>query len=75
MPENTPSDKVIAGEMGVTNQASRQYGIIGIKNEDDERYGPTGEKFHSTNIIGRVIDAEKLKSVSQGDIIYITEVD
>lgn len=75
MPENTPSDKVIAGEMGVTNQASRQYGIIGIKNEDDERYGPTGEKFHSTNIIGRVIDAEKLKSVSQGDIIYIMEVD
>jgi UPF0288 family protein (methanogenesis marker protein 3) len=75
MPENTPLDKVIAGEMGVTNQASRQYGIIGIKNEDDERYGPTGEKFHSTNIIGRVIDAEKLKSVTQGDIIYIMEVD
>jgi putative methanogenesis marker protein 3 len=75
MPENTPSGKVLSGEVGVTNQASKQYGIIGVKNEDDERYGPTGEKFHCTNIIGKVLDAEKLRSVNQGDIIYIIEVE
>jgi putative methanogenesis marker protein 3 len=74
MPENTPTDKVLAGEMGVTNQASNQYGLIGLKTVDDERYGPSGEKFHSTNIIGKVLDADKLKTVKQGDFIYVMEV-
>jgi putative methanogenesis marker protein 3 len=75
MPENTPTEKVMAGEVGVTNQASKQYGIIGVKTIDDCRYGPTGEKFHSTNIIGKVMDPEKLGDLKQGDIIYIIEVE
>lgn len=74
MPENTPSEIVLKGEVGVTNQASKQYGLIGVKNVDDDRYGPTGEKFHSTNIIGKLVDAEKLDSVKQGDIVYVIEV-
>lgn len=75
MPENTPKDVVMAGEMGVTNQASKQYGIIGVKNTDDDRYGPTGEKFHCTNIIGMVLDAEKLSAAKKDDIIYVMEVE
>ncbi|MDF1557000.1 MAG: methanogenesis marker 3 protein [ANME-2 cluster archaeon] len=74
MPENTPKDLVLAGEVGVTNQASKMYGIIGVKTIDDQRYGPTGEKFHCTNIIGKVIDVEKLLAFNQGDIVYVKEV-
>jgi len=75
MPENTPVEIVLAGEMGVTNQASKTYGLIGVKTIDDKRYGPTGEKFHCTNIIGKVIDAEKLKDFQKGDIVYVMEVE
>jgi len=75
MPENTPKDVVLSGEVGVTNQASNQYGLIGTKSFDDNRYGPTGEKFHATNIIGIVRDLEKLNGVKQGDVIYVTEVE
>lgn len=75
MPENIPSQKVEACEVGVTNQASKQYGIIGVKTIDDERYGPTGEKFYATNIIGKVMDPEKLGDLKQGDIIYVMEAE
>ena len=75
MPENTPKEIVLAGEVGVTNQASKMYGIIGVKTVDDDRYGPTGEKYHCTNIIGKVTDAEKLLAFKQGDIVYVMEVE
>lgn len=73
-PENTPKGKVKAGEIGVTNQAAKRYGMVGIKLLDDERYGPTGEKFECTNIIGKVLEPERLKYFKVGDIIYIREV-
>lgn len=73
-PENTPKTKVNAGEIGVTNQAAKRYGIIGVKLTDDEKYGPTGEKFECTNIIGKVIQPERLKGIKAGDVVYIREV-
>ncbi len=73
-PENTPKTKVNAGEIGVTNQAAKRYGIIGVKLIDDEKYGPTGEKFECTNIIGKVIQPERLKGIKAGDVVYIREV-
>jgi putative methanogenesis marker protein 3 len=73
-PENTPKGKVNAGEIGVTNQAAKRYGMIGVKLLDDEKYGPTGEKFESTNIIGKVLEPERLKGFKVDDIIYIREV-
>jgi putative methanogenesis marker protein 3 len=73
-PENTPKGKVNAGEIGVTNQAAKRYGMVGIKLLDDEKYGPTGEKFESTNIIGKVLEPERLKGFKVDDIIYIREV-
>lgn len=73
-PENTPKGTVKAGEIGVTNQAAKRYGMVGIKLLDDERYGPTGEKFECTNIIGKVLEPQRLKGFKVGDIIYIREV-
>jgi len=74
IPENVPKTTVIAGEIGVTNQAAKRYGMIGVKLTDDEKYGPTGEKFECTNIIGKVIEPQRLKGIKAGDIIYIREV-
>lgn len=73
-PENVPKKEVKAGEIAVTNQAAKRYGMIGVKLIDDAKYGPTGEKFQCTNIIGKVIDPERLKGMKAGDIVYIREV-
>jgi len=73
-PENIPKKVVKAGEIAVTNQAAKRYGMIGVKLIDDPKYGPTGEKFECTNIIGKVIHPERLKGIKTGDIVYIREV-
>ncbi len=73
MPENTPYDMVMAGEIGVTNQAAKRMGMVGIKTMDDELFGPTGEKFTSTNIIGKIQNIDKLKYFKDGDVMYVTE--
>jgi len=73
MPENTPGDKVTAGEIGVTNQAANRMGVVGVKTEDDELFSPTGEKFTCTNIIGRILEPDKLKNLKDGDVMYVIE--
>ena len=72
-PENSPKGKVLSGEIGVTNQAAKRMGMVGVKTEDDDLFGPTGEKFTSTNIIGRILDIDKLKHFKDGDVMYVTE--
>jgi putative methanogenesis marker protein 3 len=74
LPENTPTDKVLAGEIGITNQAAKRMGTIGVRLIDDDLFGPTGEKFSSTNIIGRIIDPERLIGIKEGDAIYVSEI-
>jgi UPF0288 family protein (methanogenesis marker protein 3) len=74
LPENAPTGKVPGGEIGITNQAAKRMGIIGVRLGDDELFGPTGERFSSTNIVGRMIDPEKLLGVKEGDAIYVTEI-
>ncbi|AKB17266.1 putative methanogenesis marker protein 3 [Methanosarcina sp. WWM596] len=73
LPENTPTDRVLAGEIGITNQAAKRMGNIGVKLIDDDLFGPTGEKLSSTNIIGRIVEPERLKGIEEGDTIYISE--
>ncbi len=73
MPENIPEKKVLSGEIGVTNQAAKRSGMIGVKLLDNDLFGPTGEKFNCTNIIGKVIDTDKLRKFKDGDIMYIIE--
>ncbi len=74
LPENKPTGPVPAGSIAVSNQVSKKIGLVGMKLVDDKRYGPSGEKFEATNIIGRILEPEKLKDVSEGETIYIKEV-
>lgn len=74
LPENTPADTVLAGEIGITNQAAKRMGTIGVRLVDDDLFGPTGEKFSSTNIIGRILEPERLIGIEEGDAIYVSEV-
>ncbi len=74
LPENKPTGPVPAGSIAVSNQVSKKIGLVGMKLVDDKRYGPSGEKFEATNIIGRVLEPEKLRDVLEGETIYIKEV-
>ena len=74
LPENKPSGVVPAGSIGVSNQVSKKIGLVGVRLTEDKRYGPSGEKYEATNIIGRVLEPEKLKDVKEGETIYIMEV-
>ncbi|WNY27600.1 methanogenesis marker 3 protein [Methanolapillus ohkumae] len=74
MPENTPKDVVKACDLGVTNQSAKRMGYVGVRLADESMFGPTGEKFDATNIIGRVLNPENLKTLEEGDRIYIKEV-
>jgi putative methanogenesis marker protein 3 len=74
LPENAPTNKVLGGEIGITNQAAKRMGTVGVRLGDDELFGPTGERFSSTNIVGRIINPEKLLGIKEGDAIYVTEI-
>ncbi|WP_088335935.1 methanogenesis marker 3 protein [Methanopyrus sp. KOL6] len=77
-PENNPKDRVEAGVLGVTNQAKPHAGLIGVRLEDSEEYGPTGETFEGTNVIGRVVEGlDRLREMDQSDMghtVYVREV-
>ena len=74
IPENNPVDKVIRGQIGITNMASKSAGLIGIRFEDNSEFGPTAEAFEATNIIGEVTsDYEYLENLKEGVVVYVTE--
>lgn len=72
---NDPFKKCRRGDIGVTNQARPNAGLIGIRLEDSKTYGPTGEEGYGTNIFGRFEDDldEFLKKTEDEEIVYITE--
>ncbi len=73
IPENTPKDVVEAGQIGVTNMSRRHVGMVGVRFEDNNEFGPTGEPFQGTNIIGKVVRGlENLEKYKEGDTIYVT---
>lgn len=76
VPENKPEagSAVRAGEIGLTNMASKHAGLIGVRFGDNDKFGPTGEKFDATNIAGRIVNLEKLKGVREKDVVYFIEV-
>lgn len=74
LPENTPDKIVPAFDIGITNQSAKRMGYIGVRLADETLFGPTGEKFEATNIIGRVLNPENLKNIEEGDVIYIKEI-
>ncbi|WP_298522787.1 methanogenesis marker 3 protein [uncultured Methanobrevibacter sp.] len=74
VPENNPIDKVIMGQIGITNMASKSAGLIGIRFEDNAEFGPTAENFEATNIIGDIVsDYDYLESLKEGVEVYVTE--
>lgn len=73
IPENTPTKKVEAGEIALTNMSKRNIGILGVRFEDNTEFGPTGEQFKSTNIFGKIVKGlESLEKFKEGETVYVT---
>ena len=73
-PENTPKEEAPAAGLGITNDSRKNTGLVGVRLSANREYGPTSEPFEGTNMIGRVIDTEKLKKVKEREKVYIREV-
>ncbi|HPD08724.1 MAG TPA: hypothetical protein PKZ73_02800, partial [Methanomassiliicoccales archaeon] len=72
-PERQFEQQSIKGDMAITNMSRPQRGLIGIRLEESEEFGPTGEEPHGANMLGRLIgDLDALMDgIQEGDIIYI----
>ena len=73
-PENTPRDEVPAAALAITNDSRKASGFVGVRLSANKEFGPTSEPFDGTNILGRVIDTEKLKTVKEKENVYIRVV-
>ena len=74
IPESNPQKCVHKGEIGITNMSRRHIGVIGVRFEDNDEYGPTGEPFNGTNIIGKIVNGLKsLEKFKEGDLVYVAE--
>ena len=73
-PENIPKDEVPAAALAITNDSRKGSGFVGVRLSANKEFGPTSEPFEGTNIIGRVIDTEKLKKVKEKENVYIRVV-
>jgi len=75
VPENTPENMVKAGEIGITNMSKKNLGYVGIRTVDNDEFGPTGEPFNSTNIVGEIVsNIESLNKLKDGSTLYIYEI-
>ncbi|MGA2160859.1 MAG: methanogenesis marker 3 protein [Methanoregula sp.] len=73
-PENCPTGEVPGAALAITNDSRKGAGLVGVRLSANREFGPTSEPFEGTNIIGRVIDTDKLKSVKERQTVYIREV-
>jgi putative methanogenesis marker protein 3 len=74
VPENVPPDEVPSAALGITNDSRKGAGLVGVRLSVNREFGPTSEPFEGTNIIGRVVDTEKLKGLKEKEKVYIREV-
>lgn len=75
IPENTPDSLIKSGEIGITNMSKKNLGYIGVRTEDNDQFGPTGEPFESTNIVGKIVsNIDSLNKLKEGNILYVHEV-
>ncbi|ACL15638.1 methyl-coenzyme M reductase-associated protein Mmp3 [Methanosphaerula palustris] len=72
-PENIPVERAPAAALGLTNDARKGAGMVGIRLSENSEFGPTSEPFDGTNLIGTVINTDKLKTLKEGQIVYIRE--
>lgn len=75
VPENKPVDGSIikSGEIGLTNMSAKNAGLLGVRFADNTKFGPSGEKYSGTNILGRIIDMEKIRKVKERENVYFIE--
>ena len=73
-PENTPTEEIPAATLAITNDSRKASGFVGVRLSANKEFGPTSEPFEGTNILGRVIDTEKLKKVKEKENVYIRVV-
>ncbi|MBZ9571664.1 methanogenesis marker 3 protein [Methanobrevibacter sp. TMH8] len=72
IPENIPGACVEAGKIGVTNMAKKNVGLIGVRFESNDEFGPTAEPFNATNIVGKIItDLNHIEELKEGELLYI----
>ncbi|WP_394295945.1 methyl-coenzyme M reductase-associated protein Mmp3 [Methanolacinia petrolearia] len=71
--ENLPKDEVPANSLAITNDSRKGKGLIGIRRNPNREFGPTSEPFEGTNILGTVLDPEKLDSLKENETIYFKE--
>ncbi|HJJ99501.1 MAG TPA: methanogenesis marker 3 protein [Methanocorpusculum sp.] len=74
IPENVPKQPVPPYTLAITNDARKARGMTGVRSVVNEEYGPTGEPFEGTNVIGTVLDTDKLPLIKDGSIVFIREV-
>jgi putative methanogenesis marker protein 3 len=74
LPENTPSSKIGANLIGVTNTIKKFTGMLGVRFTESEEFGPTAEKFDGTNIVGEVVgNVDAVKGLKGKESIYLME--
>jgi putative methanogenesis marker protein 3 len=73
-PENMPKEEAPAACLGITNDSRKNAGLMGVRLSANREFGPSSEPFEGTNMIGRIIDTEKLKKVKERENVYIREV-
>ncbi|MBN2734161.1 MAG: methanogenesis marker 3 protein [Methanomicrobiaceae archaeon] len=71
--ENTPTEEIPANTLAMTNDSRKSTGLVGVRTSPNSEFGPTSEPFFATNVIGEIIDADKISSLKEGEIIYIRE--
>ncbi|MDR0438947.1 MAG: methanogenesis marker 3 protein [Methanocalculaceae archaeon] len=74
IPENVPKQSVPPYVLAITNDARKARGMTGVRNVANKEYGPTGEPFDGTNVIGTVLDIDKLPLIKDGSIVFIREM-
>ena len=74
IPENTPENEAPAACLAITNDSCKNAGLVGVRLSAHREFGPTSEPFEGTNIIGRIIDTDKIKKVKEREKVYIREV-
>ncbi|MEM0449544.1 MAG: methanogenesis marker 3 protein [Methanomassiliicoccales archaeon] len=75
IPENEFKDKAMRGDIGITNMSRPNRGLIGVRLEPSEEFGPTGEERYGTNMVGKVTSSldDMMKGLKEGDIVYVRE--
>lgn len=75
VPENVPSACIEAGRIGITNMSKKNVGLIGVRFESNDEFGPTAEPFNATNIVGKITtDLKPLENLKEGEYLYIKRI-